>query len=170
VASKQASLRLSIATEGVRETLDAFKRLPKSANDALRKRSFELAEQLATKVAAAARSDTAQSALMAVTVKPVRDRVPAIQAGGTRRVGRHHVPAFGILLGSEFGSNNRSGWYAGRQYTQSQGRQYRPHRGRRSYWFFETAYQSQSEIMAAWEKAADDIQHEFTANPSGGPD
>lgn len=151
MASKTA-LTVSIRIDGARETLAAFRRLPKEASDSLRQRSMELAQVLVTRVAAGARADSPQSALMAPTVKVARDRVPAITAGGSTRVGRNLVPAYKIIFGSEFGSTTL--------------RQYRPHLGRGSYWLWKTVQQNETEIGAAWDRVAQDIVRSFSTSGS----
>jgi hypothetical protein len=150
VASKTA-LTVSVRIEGVRETLGAFRRLPKEASDDLRRRTLELADVLAGRMAGAARADSAQSALMAPTLKAVRDRVPAITAGGATRVGRNSVPAYKIIFGSEFGSTIL--------------RQYRPHLGRGSYWMWRTVEANQVEIAGAWDRVARDVVDSFGRAP-----
>ena len=141
-------LTINVHITGATETLAAFRRLPRDASDALRTRSLELAQALATKVAAAAESDSAQSALMAPTVKARRDRIPTIEAGGAGRVASSRVPAYKILFGSEFGARTLP--------------QYRPHVGRGSYWMFKTVEDNEAQIAATWLKAADDIVTAFT--------
>ena len=84
-----------------------------------------------------------------------------VVAGGTRRVGRHRTPAYRLLFGSEFGMNQRSGWYARPRYASSVGRQYKPHRGRASYWFFTTVDDSQAEMVTEWRRAADTVIRRF---------
>ena len=142
----QRTLKLEIRISGARETLAAFNRLPKVANAALRERSWELAQTLADQVAVVAYADSPQSALMAPTVKARKDRLPVIEAGGAKRVGRNKRPAYKILFGSEFGSNLP---------------QFRAHLGKGSYWFYSTVYAAQPTIAAAWARAADDIQRDF---------
>ncbi len=141
------TLAITVTVTGARETLAAFRRLPKDASKALRERSLELATTLASRVASAARGDSPQSALMAATVKPRRDRVPVIEAGGSTAVGRHGTPANKILFGSEFGARRLP--------------QFRPHLGKGSYWMFKTVEANESELAAGWLKAADDILHAF---------
>jgi hypothetical protein len=145
MASQALTVRVKI--DGARETLAAFRRLPREASQALREQSLELARLLAVKVASSARGDSPQSALMAATVKALRDRVPAITAGGTSRVGTNRVPAYKVLFGSEFGARTLP--------------QYRPHLGRDSYWMFKTVEENEGTIAAAWLKAADDIVRAF---------
>ena len=161
--AKKTALTVTLHIDGVRETLAAFRRLGKDAEKKLREASLRLADVLAAKAQAAARTDSAQSALMAPTVKAVRDRVPTVQAGGTRKVGRNRAPAWGVLFGSEFGMNQRSGWYANPRYDGESGRQYRPHQGRQGYWFFPLVEENAGEIADAWNKAAGDLLREFEA-------
>lgn len=141
------SLTITLRVDGIRETLAAFKKLPKDASDALRDRTKELSRDLATAVQASARVEGRQAAALASTVKARRDRVPVIVAGGTKRLGRNRKPAYKLLFGSEFGANRL--------------RQYKPHLGRGSYWFFRTVEDEQVTIAAAWGKAADDIVRAF---------
>lgn len=154
-------LTIRVHGEGVDATLAAFRRLPGQALDHLSDRAGDLAALLARRVAAAALADSPQSALMAPTVRARRGRVPSIAAGGTSRVGRNRAPAYGILFGSEFGAHGRFGWYAAPQYRGGIGRQYRPHRGAASYWFFSTVEENQAETFRAWRAVADDIARSF---------
>ncbi len=141
------SLAITVRIEGGRETLAAFRRLPREASTALRERSLELAKALAARVQSSATGDSPQSALMATTVKAKRDRIPVIEAGGTTRVGSSRVPAYKVLFGSEFGARTLP--------------QYRPHVGRGSYWMFRTVEDNEAMIAAGWLRAADDIVRAF---------
>lgn len=150
-------LTVRLRVDGARELLNAFRRLPDEANDELRDGSLKLSEKLAGRVRQAALAEGDQAALMAPTVKAKRDRIPAVAAGGTTRVGRHHVPAWRLLFAAEFGMTRRSGWYAAARYRGSRGRQYKPHRGSASYWFFATVERNEREIGGAWLRVADAI-------------
>jgi hypothetical protein len=150
--ARSKGFEITLHVDGARDTLKALNRLPKDANKALRERSFELATTLSNRVRAAALADSEQSALMAPTVKPRRDRLPVIEAGGTKRVGSNRKPAYKILFGSEFGSKHLP--------------QFRPHRGKDSYWFFDAVYTAQAQIAASWSKAADDVINAY--NQDGG--
>lgn len=160
MAPKQA-LTVNLAIDGVRETLAAFRSLPKDANDQLRERSRKLAEIVAERAKAAGQAEGKQAALVARTVKARRDRVPVVQAGGTRRLGRHRAPAFGLLFASEFGMDQRSGWYANQRYRRSTGMQYEPHTGQEGLWFFPTVEAAQPMINREWNAAADEILRAF---------
>lgn len=151
MANQGLTVRLRI--EGARGTLKAFKDLPKDASDELREGTLKLSQALASRVASAGRADSPQSALVAGTVKANRDRVPSISAGGSKRVGSNRKPVFKILYGSEFGSSRL--------------KQFRPHLGRGSYWFFREVEDNQSDIADAWRKVADDVLKKWANAPKG---
>ncbi|GEL17692.1 hypothetical protein [Pseudonocardia asaccharolytica] len=143
-------LTINVRITGVRDTLRAFRELPKDASAELRDRTMVLAQSLAAVARASGMGDTAQSARAASSVKAVRDRVPVVKAGGTKR-------SSGVIFGSEFGMNRRSGWYARRRYRGSAGRQYRPHQGAHSYWFFTAIEGEQDRIDRTWNEIADSV-------------
>jgi hypothetical protein len=55
---------------------------------------------------AGAAATTPQAALVARTVRVRSDRLPAVQLGGSRRVGRRGTPAGRLVWGSEGGGRN----------------------------------------------------------------
>lgn len=132
----------------VKATLAAFRRLPKEATKSLRERTLELAGTLADKVESAARSEGRQATLVAGSVKARKDRIPTIQAGGAKRVGRNRVPLHKVLFGAEFGSNRLP--------------QFEPHRGKLGYFMFPTVEREKATIGRAWERVADDVVRDFT--------
>lgn len=154
--AKQA-LTVRVRISGVQETLAAFRQLPKDASAALRDAAKAIASTVARSARAAGRATDAQSAAVSATVKPVRDRVPVVQAGGATRITSNRVPAYQLLFGSEFGANGRYGWYGASKYADSEGRQFSPHQGQEGRWFFPTVEREQPHIDRAWGKAADDI-------------
>lgn len=151
----KSALNISVKLEGAQETFAAFRRLPKDATKELREKSLALAQSLVSRIQSAAASDTSpQAALFGPTVRPKRDRIPAIQAGGARRVGRNAVPVWGVLFGGEFGSN-RFGQFG------------KPHSGRTpSGPLFGVAERESGAISKAWNDAADGIVERFA---EGGP-
>lgn len=151
MASQALTIRLRIT--GAKQTLAAFRGMPKEASQSLRERTLALSETLAQAARAAAASEGRQAPLLAPTVKAKRDRVPAIEAGGSKRVGSRKAPAFKLLFGSEFGSALR---------------QFKPHRGRQGYWFFPTVEREQDTIAAAWQEVADDVIRVFSQGGNGG--
>ncbi|MEV6646054.1 hypothetical protein [Amycolatopsis sp. NPDC051371] len=159
----KTTLTVTVHIEGVREILRAFTVLPKDAQNAIRDHSQALARKLAVKaVVDVSAHGGPQGPNLATTVKAVRDRVPAIQVGGTRRLGRHRAPAYGMLFGSLFGMTRRSGWYASPRYGTSSGRQYRPHQGRDAYAFFPLVEREAATISREWHAAVDDVVRKFS--------
>lgn len=149
--------RLDVRVDGAQQTLAAFRALPKEASDELRTAATDLSTLLAGRIAAAGQSEGRQAAKLAQTVKPKRDRVPALTVGGTKKLFRGRKDgksreAFRALFGSEFGSNRGHG--------------FKPHVGKGSYWIWKTVEANQSEIAAGWTAAADGIVAKFT---EGGP-
>lgn len=159
----KTTLTVKVHIEGVREILRAFDVLPKNAQNAIREHSQVLARKLAVK----AQVDVSvhggpQGPNLASTVKAVRDRVPAIQIGGTRRIGRHRAPAYGQLFGALFGMNSRSGWFSALQYKSAHGHQYREHRGQDAYAFFPVIEREAATISREWHAAVDDVVSKFS--------
>lgn len=149
-------LQIRVRISGANEVIRALDRLPAGATKALKGEAFDIADYLTDRIKIAARGDSRQSARAASSVRARRDRFPVITAGGTAR-------SRGVLFGSEFGMNRRSGWYAARRYSHSIGRQFRPHTGASSYWFFKTAEQQQPWVAREWTKAADKVIREWSA-------
>jgi hypothetical protein len=158
----KTTLTVTVRIDGAREILRALSVMGKDAQNAIRDHSQKIAAKLAVK----ARADVAvnggrQGVLVAQTVKAVRDRVPAIQAGGTKRLGRNRAPAYGLLFGSIFGMSGRSGWYSAAKYASDSGQQYRPHQGTDAYAFFPVVENSGGEISREWMAAVDEVVRKF---------
>lgn len=147
----RSGLTVTVHIDGVRETLAALRKLPKDASNELREAALEISKELAAAATASGRREGAQAALVATTVKARRDRVPVVQAGGTKRLGRNRAPAYKLLFGSEFGADRFE--------------QFKPHVGRGSYWFFRTVEDQQVEIAERWLQAADEIIAKFSEVP-----
>lgn len=138
-----SSLTVRVRISGLQETLRAFRELPRDATNELKTRTKLLATTLALQIRAAGLTDSGQSAIVAKTVRANRDRVPVITAGGMARVGRNRKPAYKVLFGSEFGATSL--------------RQYRPHVGAGSYWFFKEVEHQGPRIDREWNAIADDV-------------
>lgn len=149
MAGQRKSFTVSVQIDGMRETLAAVRDVGKNAEAALRERAGELGKKLAASVTSAAKRDKApQARIVATTLKVKRDRLPVLEVGGTKRIGRNKAPAHTLLYGAEFGSN---------QYKQF----HKKHTGTTGSWFFGTFEREQAEIAAAWEEAAADVVREF---------
>lgn len=158
----KTTLTVKVRIDGVREILRALSVMGKDAQNALRDHSQALARKLAVKAQVDVSAHGGpQGPRLATTVKAVRDRVPAIQVGGTRRIGRKGEPAYGLLFGSIFGMNGRSGWYSASRYAGSSGRQYRPHQGQDAYAFFPLVEREAPTISREWHAAVDDVVRKF---------
>lgn len=158
----KTAFTVNVRIDGVRETLAAFRALPKDANDELRVASLRLAELLAVSARTAATARGGVAALMAPTVKAARDRVPVVQAGGSRKVGRNRVPAWQVLFVGEFGMDKRTGWYAAPRFDDSDTLQTPRHTGRTGRWFFPTVERESTAIGREWNAAADRILNTFS--------
>lgn len=147
----KTSLNVTIHVTGIREILRALSVLPKDVQDGIRDESLKLAQKLAGQIKADGMSDAApQSKIVAETVKAKRDRVPVVEVGGTRKIGRNKTPAYKLLFGSVFGSNAYEQFH-------------RPHLGQEGYWVYPTLIRQEGEIIAAWNKVADDAVRNWSA-------
>lgn len=142
---KKSSLTVTVSIPELRPLLASFKELPKEASKELRKESLEISKHIAEVSKSYARTDAApQSHLLVDTIKPIMDRVPAVQAGGTRRVGTRRTQAFNLLFGSEFGSFDYDQFH-------------RSWNGKKGYWFFPSVEREETYIGEMWVKAANTI-------------
>lgn len=146
--SKTARVRV----ENLNNVLRAFDRLPGEANRILKERTQELARRLAAQVKAAAAGDSRQSRRAASTVRPAGGNTPSVTAG-----------PHPLLFGSEFGATRKFGWYSKGRYWSSPAKQFRPHRGGNSYWFFRTVEDRNEEIQQEWRDTADAIVRSWDA-------
>lgn len=144
-----ARTSLTVRVEGDAEVIRAFDRLPPQAKLILKAKTLEVSEDLARAVRVAAAASSAQSALMAPTVRAERGLSPAVTAGGTTLVGRNQKPAFKVLYGSEFGSHTL--------------RQFRPFVGSTGYWFFRTQQAEAPRIERQWQSMADELVRRWGA-------
>jgi hypothetical protein len=81
--------------------------LRQNANKRLRAAAGDCARGLLPELqASAARSATPQARLVASTARVSSDRIPVVQLGGSRRVGRNKTPAGRLAWGSERGGRN----------------------------------------------------------------
>lgn len=142
---RKSSLTLTVSIPDVRTILKAFKDLPKEASAELRKASLEISKQLAEVSKSYARTDSApQSHLLEPTIKAISDRVPAVQVGGSTRIGSRRTQAFNLLFGAEFGSDQHPQFG-------------RPWNGKQGYWFFPSVERQEDFIGETWAKAANTV-------------
>jgi hypothetical protein len=136
-------MTLEINVRGDDEIVRAAERWPAEANQIIKKHIKTLTRHLATRIKAAGRADSRQSARAARTV---RARSSSVIAG-----------PHPLLFGSEFGANGRYGWYGANRYRNSTDRQFRPHLGRGSYWFFKTAEAEQPALDHTAQQIGNDM-------------
>lgn len=155
------ALTLRLSAPGIRPTLVAFGRMPKDTNAELRAASLRIADVLARSAKDASSIDE-QAAAVGKTVRPIKDRVPVVQAGGARRVTSTGARAFELLFASEFGMSRKSGWYAAARYRDEPATQFAErHRGSAGRWFFPTVERELPAALAEWQQAADAILRRF---------
>lgn len=136
-----------VGVEGLEDILAAFRSLPGDAQRELDQVTKDLAELLARHARAAGQADSRQSARAASTVR-------ADTSGGSPSV---VVGPHPLLFGSEFGAFGRYGWYSDDRYGGSPARQFRPHLGGGSYWFFRSRDEHGGDIESAFQQAAEAI-------------
>lgn len=154
-ATSAGGLKVGIQVDGLKETLRAFNAYGRDANKELRAAAGTLAEQLVPVIMVAAGAAGPQATLAASSVRRVSDRVPAIGAGGTRRVRpqtrpKRRVDAGDVFFGSEFGG--------GRKPTT---RQFPPWTGTAGRWFFPTIRRATPQLMAEYRRVLDDLADRF---------
>lgn len=138
-----AGLNVRIRVSGAAETVAACRQMSHQAQSEFRDEATKIANELVPKLRGAAIADGRQSAKVAPTVRAQAGVTPAVTAGGP------------LVFASEFGQNARSGWYARRRYVRSRGRQWHPHLGGGSYWFFRTIERNIDDINRMWLRALD---------------
>lgn len=146
-------LNIKINFRGLDEVIRAADRLGPAVQDETDAAAEHAAQRLAELVRAAGHGSDRQSARAAATVR--------VQGSGTDSsvvAGPHP-----LLFGSEFGALGRFGWYSKHRYINSHPRQFRPHRGSASYWFFRTIDANQATVDAEWARALDAIVRRWGA-------
>lgn len=139
-----------VRVEGVKSTLSALRKMPKTfkiaARDAAERISINEAETIKRN------ASTRLQRLAAQSVRARRGQTPSIAAGGAMRVQSksRSVRAGDVFFGAEFGGR-------GRPTTQ----QFPPHRGRQGYFFWPTIRDDQVKITREWEAALDAIAKDW---------
>lgn len=150
------ALRVKVRIEGANEVLAAFDRMPDQAQKIVRDKSFELAQSLVGPVQATAAGRGRQAARAATSVAARRDRLPVLVAGV-----KGSALAKALLFGTEFGATRHFGWYRKGRYFDSAGKQFPPHRGASSYWFFKTVDAESGRIQTAFLAMAQEMCDEW---------
>lgn len=144
-----SALTLTVRIDGARDYLAALNAFGRDANKVIRDKAGEIAETIARQVIVAGMVEGRQAAIVAPTTRVKRDRVPVVEVGGSKRIGRRRKPAYKLLFGSEFGGTEL--------------RQYKAHRGREGYWIFPTVERNEDRVERMWLDAADELLAELRA-------
>lgn len=108
----------AIDTSEVLPLLDALRGVERevrsNANKRLRQAARECAQGLVLELrAAGAQAPTPQARIVARTARVSPDRIPVVQIGGTRAIGRRRTPAGRLVWGSERGGPTFGAPYPG---------------------------------------------------------
>ena len=137
----------SVTVTGEERVEAASTKLSPDAQRALTKEKRRLAKNLAAKLRRAVVSQSKTT--MGRKVRPT------IHQSGTLVTAGPHP----MLLGTEWGMNRKSGWYADERFRHSEGRQFKPH-GTDGYWWTPTIRRSKPDADAAVQAALDDaVRH-----------
>jgi hypothetical protein len=154
VSAERETVKIGLQTQGLKETLRAFKQLDKDASKEAREKSQEIANKMAGYIRSSlGRAGDVRVDNLAVSVKSGRDRVPVIRIGGraTPRVSGGGGPGQ-LVIGMEFGAD-QSGPNAWRFPPRTP----RKGRGNEGYWIFPEAKRRQREIVKLWFDAMDGV-------------
>lgn len=163
------AVRMDLEVEGLKELWARIRELPRTAQQELREAAQAIADEEAGRIRSAASSSDSQSSKLAGFIKSRRDRVPAISAGGNRKPGYSGGATAGqVFFGAEFGGRGKGMVRIGYRATKSGMRivrgttnQFRPHRGRKGYFFWPMLRADQERMLARYEAALAQIEREW---------
>lgn len=140
-------MRVSVDVD-IRGALRALRGISKDAPKELREASVRIVDKEIPKIRGAAAERGRQAAAAARSLRARRDRIPAIAVGGRKRVtSTKNGYAGSIYFGSEHGS--------------SRYKQFPPHRGSSSYWFWDTLGNDSADMMREWGEAYDEVARQW---------
>ena len=137
------SFDFEIDVRGEEKVQRSAARLPPDAQRALTKEKRRLAQNLARRLRRAVISGSKRR--MGYPVRPTIH-----QSGDVVTAGPHPM-----LLGTEFGMNRRSGWYADERFANSTEKQFKPW-GTDGYWWNPTIRRAKPDADAAVQRAVDE--------------
>lgn len=150
------TFEVRISSPDLRRTERAFEKLERDARDLAEQAGKDAAQDLAGLIRAFAGTQGRQTARAADSVEVVGGSPPKVQAGAAgSQLARDLTP------GTEFGATRRFGWYRKGRYYESEGKQFRPHIGRGSYWFFRTYEANKEAAFAKYGDALDKVAREW---------
>lgn len=165
MAGKDA-LEVRLQVDGLGPIMGALRDLPKEATKAVGEAAMAASRILAGKIAAAGHAEGSQAALLAGTVKAKFGAKPGVRVGGSGALGRNHVPADRLVIGSEFGVSGQGGHGKGSRNYAPHG--FKPRNSPTGLWIFPTVRDSEKDTSKAWNDAAQEIIHRFRLDAQGG--
>ena len=145
------ALGFSITVKGAREVERALAKLPADVQKAVDKEKRRLAKNLAARLRRAVISGS--KGRMGSKVRP-----GIHQSGDTVTANNDS----GMLYGTEFGMNKKSGWYGRPEFRSHPHLQYFRHSGR-GYWWNPTIERSQPQADEAVKRVVDDALNQWSA-------
>ena len=147
-------MKVQVKVEGLDETLRAFNKYGKDANRELRQAAGGHVDRIVGMLNTAAANAGKGAALSAGSVKRKSDRVPALTAGGSRKVrsSTGKVTAGDVFFGFEFGGGARPT-------TQ----QFPPWLGRTGYWFWPLLRREMPALRRAYMQTLDELAQKWAA-------
>lgn len=161
----------TVGLPGLPALLRDLNSFDKDVQDGVREAAGKVAADMVPQIIAAAAAEGPQAVLAARSVAVKRDRVPAIVAGGSKKLttttarqprgkinpktgkrgkpGKakaHTVKAGDVFFGSEFGGGGRPTTH-----------QFEPHRGTEGYWFFPTLRDNEDRMLDAYAAVLDEV-------------
>lgn len=145
-------VKINIKISGLDETLTALKTIPESAKEKILDASWDLSQSIAKNIRVAARSQGAQTGLLAGTVTTGEALLPQVTVGGSSVLttkGKRKKPfkAFQDVFGAEFGATFLPQFKA---------------RDPSGYFIFPTVDDMSDEIEEKWNEAAEKVIAEFS--------
>ena len=147
-------MKVQVKVEGLNETLREFNKYGKDANRELRQAAGAHVDRIIGMLNTAAANAGKGAALSAGSVKRKSDRVPALTAGGSRKVksSTGKVAAGDVFFGYEFGGGARPT-------TQ----QFPPWLGRTGYWFWPLLRREMPALRRAYLATLDELAQKWAA-------
>lgn len=147
-------MKTNVKIEGLNETLRAFNKYGKDANRELRQAAGQHVDRIVGMLNTAAANAGKGAGLSAGSVKRKSDRVPALTAGGSRKVrsSTGKVTAGDVFFGFEFGGGARPT-------TQ----QFPPWLGRTGYWFWPLLRRELPALRRAYLATLDELAAKWAA-------
>jgi hypothetical protein len=147
-------VKVQVQVEGLNETLRAFNKYGKDANRELRQAAGQHVDRIVGMLNTAAANAGKGAGLSAGSVKRKSDRVPALTAGGSRKVrsSTGKVTAGDVFFGYEFGGGARPT-------TQ----QFPPWLGKTGYWFWPLLRREMPALRRAYLATLDELAAKWAA-------